>query len=390
MTFELGVNYWPRRRAMSMWRDFDGVEVRDDMARIADLGFDVVRFFALAEDFLPAPGTVSASAVARLVSVVAAAGDAGLRAMPTLVVVNMSGWMWWPAWMRDAAGCPLDLYRDPAALAAQEGLVETCARALAGGTAVRALDLANEIDGAQVPPSREAGRAWIRRMAAAARRGAPGVPVQVGAHLPSLAEANNMRVDDIAASADEDVMHAYPLYSDAARHPLDPELVPFSCALAAGLAGRGPVLMQEFGLPTAPPGEAGRTIQDDFLGRPLPQYLASEEEGGRYHAEVLDRLVATGAAGAYPWCYGDYDPRLFDRPPLDRAIRERTFGLLRADGREKPAAAVFRRLRRERDLGRLRSGAVPDVLDVSADEYYAAPARHFARLYARWLDRLAA
>jgi endo-1,4-beta-mannosidase len=386
LTFELGVNYWPRSRAMYMWRDLDLGEVRDDMARIGELGFDVVRLFALAEDFLPAPRGVSARAVARLVEVVAAAGAAGLRAVPTLVVVNMSGWMWWPAWMV-ADGRPLDLYRDPAVLAAQEALVETCARALAGGTAVRALDLANEIDGAQVPATRQAGRAWVARMAAAARRGAPGIPIQVGAHLPSLASTNNMRVDDVASIADEDVMHAYPLYCADARSPLDPELVPFSCALTAGLAGRKPVLMQEFGLPTAPPGRAGRTFDDDFLGRRLPQYLASEEEGAHYYWTVVDRLVATGAAGAYPWCYADYDPRLFDRPPLDRAVRERTFGLVRANGSEKPAADVFRRLRRLRDEGGVTRGAVPAILDVPADEYYAEPERQFARLYARWLER---
>ena len=374
---------------MYLWRDFDAGEVRDDMARIAGLGFDVVRLFALAEDFLPEPSKVSAAAVGRLVEAVRAAGEAGLRAVPTLVVINMSGWMWWPAWMRDARARACDLYGDPTALAAQERLVETCARALAGGEAVRALDLANEIDGAQVPASRAAGRSWIERMAAAARHGAPGLPVQVGAHLPSLAGVNNMRVDDIAAYADEDVMHAYPLYSDAARSPLDPELVPFSCALTAGLAARGPVLMQEFGLPTAAPGEAGRTFEDDFLGRRLPQYLASEEEGGHYYAEVLDRLVSTGAAGAYAWCYADYDPRLFDRPPLDRAVRERTFGLLRADGSEKPAAEAFRRLRRKRDAGTLVPGAVPAVLDMSADAYYDAPERHFTRLYARWVERTA-
>ena len=380
MTFELGINYWPRTRAMYLWRDFDAAEVADDMARIASIGFDVVRVFALAEDFLPAPETVSAPAVSRLVDVVRLADEAGLRAMPTLVVINMSGWMWRPAWMRG-----LDLYADEQAIVAQERLVETCARALAGGSALRAIDLANEIDGAQVPATREAARSWLARMAAAARRGAPGVPVQVGAHLPSLAEANNMRVDDIAAAADEDVMHAYPLYSDVARGPLDPELVPFSCALAAGLAGRGAVLMQEFGLATTD--GAGRSFDDDFLGRRLPQYLASEDEGARYYAQVLARLVSTGAAGAYAWCYADYDPRLFDRPPLDRAIRERTFGLLRADGREKPAVEIFRRLRRARDTGGLVSGAIPEVLDVPADEYYEAPTRHFARLYARWLEQ---
>jgi hypothetical protein len=95
--------------------------------------------------------------------------------------------------------------------------------------------------------------------------------------------------------------------------------------------------------------------------------------------------VRTGAAGAYAWCYGDYDPSLFDRPPLDRAVRERSFGLVRADGGEKPAADVFRAFRRRRDAGELEPGDAPNVLDVTADEYYRDPAGHFARLYARWV-----
>lgn len=388
MTFELGVNYWPRRRAMYMWRELDVGEVREEMAQIAAMGFDVVRIFALTEDFLPEPRTVSAELVGRLVDVVRAAKDVGLRAVPTLIVLNMSGRIWWPAWMLDAAGRPADLFSDPALLRSQALLVDTCARALAGDDAIRAFDLANEIDDAQRPRSRDAGWLWTSVLANTIRRAAPGAAIQVGAHLPSLTATNNMRVDDLARVADEDVMHAYPLYCEAARSFLDPELVPFACALTAGLSnsGRRP-LMQEFGLCTAPPGADGHTITDDFLGEPRQQYLASEEEAAEYYRAVLERLVETGAAGAYAWCYADYDARLFDRPPLATAIRERTFGLVRADGHEKPAADVFRTIRRRRDAGTLvRSGIAP-ALDVSADEYYRAPAAHFERLYARWLSR---
>jgi len=372
---------------MYMWREFDIAEVRDEMAEIADVGFDVVRLFALTEDFLPRAMTVDPVMVERLVEVVGAARDAGLRVVPTLVVLNMSGRIWWPAWMLDAAGRPADLFSEPAILRSQALLVETCARALAGDEAIRAFDLTNEIDDAQRPRSREAGWLWASLLANTVRRVAPGTPIQIGAHLPSLTAANNMRIDDLAVIADEDVMHAYPLYCDAARSFLDPELVPFSCALTAGLAGSGRApLMQEFGLCTAPPGAAGHTITDDFLGRPRAQYLASEDEAAAYYETVLERLVATGAAGAYAWCYADYDPRLFDRAPLATAVRERTFGLVRADGREKPAAGVWRALRKRREAGALVRRPVPAVLDVGVDEYYREPAAHFARLYARWLS----
>jgi hypothetical protein len=147
--------------------------------------------------------------------------------------------------------------------------------------------------------------------------------------------------------------------------------------------------MHEFGLCTAPPGQQGRSITDDFLGRPLAQYLASEEEGADYYREVLDRLVALGCAGAYAWCYADYDPRLFDRAPLANAVRERTFGLVRADGSEKPACAVWRELADRLRRGHSAPGQPRHALDVSADEYYADPAAHLRRLYRRWVAEAA-
>ena len=378
--FELGCNYWPRRRAMYMWRDLDLGEIREELVEIRELGFDVVRVFALTEDFLPSPASVDGRHVDALVDVARAAKDAGLRIVPTMIVLNMSGRVWWPRWMLDDRGRPRDLFSDEALLGAQSLLVETCARALAGDSALRAIDLANEIDDAQMPSSREAGRRWANALAEASRRGAPGTPVQIGTHLPSLSRVNNMRVDDLAAAADEDCMHAYPLYTEVARSPLDPDLVPFSCALTAALAGSGrPVLMQELGLCTAPRGSAGRFIEDDFLGAQRRQYLASEEEAATYYREVLERLVETGAAGAYAWCYADYDPLLWDRPPLDRALRERTFGLVRSDGSRKPAADVFRSF-----AGRARAAKPLAIRAGTADAYYADPARHFAELYARY------
>lgn len=386
--FELGINYWPRRKAMYMWRNFDLEEVRDELAHIADMGFDTVRLFALAQDFLPAPERVDAGMVGRLVEVARVAKEAGLSIVPTLIVINMSGASWWPAWMLNATGAPANLYGDASLVRSQTLLVSACASALAGDGAVRAFDIANEIDDAQRPPSREGARAWTSTMANAIRLAAPGVRVRIGAHLPSLTTENHMRVDDLGATLDDDVMHAYPLYSEYARSFLDPELVPFACALTAQLSGRRrPPLMQEFGLCMAPKGSTGMSIVDDFLGQSRTQYLASEDEGATYYQSVITRLAQAGAAGAYAWCYADYDAQLFDRPPLDRAIRERTFGLVRADGSEKPAAQVFRDLRAIRDAEGLSRGTQPEVLDVSADAYYRSPGAHFARLYTQWLAR---
>jgi len=288
--------------------------------------------------------------------------------------------------MLDPSGAPRNLYSEPTLLRSQALLATTCAGALAGDASIRAFDLSNEIDDAQRPPSRDAGWTWTALLASAVRRAAPGVPVHIGAHLPSLTASTHLRIDDLAELLDEDCMHAYPLYCDAARGFLDPELVPFACALTAELAGRGRApLMHEFGICTAPAGAPGCTITDDFLGQPRTQYLASEEEGAAYYANVLERLAATGAAGAYAWCYGDYAPKLFGRAPFDTALRERSFGLVRADGSEKPACAAIRAFAARLARGAVAFGSAPKLLDVGADAYYGAPDEHFRRLYARWL-----
>ena len=56
--FILGVNYWPRRKAMGWWKNFEAGEVHADFALIAELGMKVVRIFLLWEDFQPTPDSV--------------------------------------------------------------------------------------------------------------------------------------------------------------------------------------------------------------------------------------------------------------------------------------------------------------------------------------------
>ena len=88
-----------------------------------DLGFRVVRFFLLTEDFLPGPMTVDPDKVAQLVQVARIASEEKVSTIPTLITINMSGKMWWPAWMRDENGAPRSLYSDPhaASLASAAG-----------------------------------------------------------------------------------------------------------------------------------------------------------------------------------------------------------------------------------------------------------------------------
>ena len=59
--FVLGVNYWPRRKAMYWWSDFDRSEVEDEFDLIAALGLNVVRLFLLWDDWQPDPDSVDSA-----------------------------------------------------------------------------------------------------------------------------------------------------------------------------------------------------------------------------------------------------------------------------------------------------------------------------------------
>ena len=393
----LGINYWPRRKAMYWWKDFDPGEVHEEFAQIATWGLKLVRVCLLWEDFQPRPDQIDAKSLANLRTVLDIAAELDLLVMPTLIVGNMSGAIWLPAWTLSeittpiaytqlAAGRPTDrvardLYGEPSMLRAQARLADAVAACLSGHPALWGYDLANEIDAAQRPRSDDAGWLWFCLLAGVLKARDPLHPVTYGAHPPSLTERNGLRIDDMAPHLDILSMHGYPLYSDEADGPLDPEFVPFVTALTTALGGK-PTMMQEFGLCTAAPGEPSHSIQDDFLGQPRPQFLASEEDAAHYYDAVVRRLHAQHVPGALAWCYADYVPGLWDRPPIARAIRERTFGLVRADGSEKPAVDV---LRRAATAPLPPAGALTDPLNgMTADDYYRDPGHAFTLLYGRW------
>src|SRR6266511_4784990 len=97
--FTLGVNYWPRRKAMYWWPNFDAGEVREEFSVIREIGLNVVRIFLLWDDFQPEPNVVSKEAVDHLVTVADIAGENNLGLDVTFFTGHMSGPNWSPRWL---------------------------------------------------------------------------------------------------------------------------------------------------------------------------------------------------------------------------------------------------------------------------------------------------
>jgi hypothetical protein len=87
--FILGVNYWPRRKAMGWWKNFEAGEVHADFALIAELGMKVVRIFLLWEDFQPTPDSVDPLRLQHLHTVADIAADPHYQARGMLAQVAM-------------------------------------------------------------------------------------------------------------------------------------------------------------------------------------------------------------------------------------------------------------------------------------------------------------
>ena len=378
---------------MSWWSNFDRAEVAADFARIAACGLDSVRVFLTWEAFQPAPNEVDREMLDRLVRVADLAGELGLEIVPTLFTGHMSGVNWIPAWalggsdgddrFRVVSGGRVETlglrnwYTDRAIGAAQALLATESAAALAGHEAVWMWDLGNENSNCVIPPNRASARAWLARLTSAIRGADETALVTVGLHMEDLEEDRQLGPREASDTCDLLSMHGYPLYARWADGPTDDQLLPFLARVTRWLGDGPEVVFTEFGLPTYSRGDP-----DEHRARaPGATPLIEEDVAAAYTATALEELRRAGCLGAMLWCYSDYDPALWESPPLDLARHERTFGLWRVDGSPKPSvAAVAAFVGAER----CAAGDADPWIDIDRHEFFRNSSAQLPRLYRRY------
>lgn len=377
---------------MSWWSQFDQAEVAADFARIAAAGLDSVRVFLTWEDFQPVPDEVDPEMLERLVAVADLAGACGLALVPTLFTGHMSGVNWIPAWAlggsdgddrfrvvsrgKVAQSGLRNWYGDSSVVDAQTFLAAEAAAALAGHDAVWAWDLGNENSNCVIPPTRAAARAWLARLSSAIRGADEAALVTVGLHMEDLEEDRQLGPREVSESCDFLSMHGYPIYARWADGPIDEQLLPFLARVTCWLGEGQDVLFSEFGLPTYRRGDPSkRRAEGDAT------VLVEEDAAAGYTRRALEALRRAGCLGAMLWCYSDYDPALWQNPPLDLARHERTFGLWRSDGSPKPSVAAVAAF-----VGAERCAVEhPDAwIDIERDAFWSDPGGQLPRLYRRY------
>ena len=375
---------------MAWWTDFDRAEVAVDFARIAASGLDSVRIFLTWADFQPAPNQVDRRMLDRLIAVADLAAAAGLALVPTLFTGHMSGVNWIPAWAlggsdRDerfrvvsngrVTGCGLrNWYSDPLVTRAQALQATEAAGALAGHDAIWMWDLGNENSNCVIPPTRSSAREWLRRIVSAIRTADPEARVTVGLHMEDLENDRMLGPREASEVCDVLSMHGYPIYARWADGPTDERLLPFLADVTRWLAGGRDLLFAEFGLPTFRRGDP----VGDALSLRNASSLVEEQAAAAYTERALAALQRAGCVGAMLWCYSDYESAIWEEPPLDLAVHERSFGLWRADGSAKPSVAVVEAFAGARRL------AGPDGypwIDREREQFLVDPDVELPRLY---------
>ena len=367
-----------------MWSNFDLGEIDEDFARLAAMGLETVRFFLLWEAFAPGRETLDTIALQRFDLVLSRAAMHGLQTIPTLFTGHMSGVNWLPEWTLDAhrpvgrfrtfAGgreSPYgigDFYRG-ALFDAQRRLARALGERARRHPAVYAWDLGNEFSNLREPDSAEVAHTWSATLTEDLEETSE-LPVTGGLHGEDLTLDRRLRPSSICAPWAFATMHGYPVYSSFARSPGDPEVVPFLAALTRTFAVK-PLLFSEFGNPTC-------TLSDASDGT---MRCLDEDAMGLYATDVLIRLHARGAIGALWWCWADYVPQLAQSPPFDRAPHELHFGIVRADGSEKPVAAALTNFAEQHPTVE----NVGDTLPLDESGYYRGLPASTERAYRTYL-----
>lgn len=385
-----------------MWQQFDAGEIREDFARIAELGLDTVRVFLRWDDFAPERERTDPAMLDRFTRLAGLVREAGLRIMPVVLGAEVAGVPFLPDWARDErhperAG---NIYSGPLR-DAQVRYASDVAAAIGSDPSIAGWDLAHRFASLRAPRSgklRTGGHetapvseaeisAWAlalkRAVTAHSRR-----PITMGTTSDDLTLDRNIRLGALGAVLDFASMQGASIALPFARNRLDPEAVPFLAFVAASFSFR-PVLVSAIGVPSCGPNKLSLFEQLPALDElpfepvvtddPLFETYAclTEAEQASYARATIDRLHADGRLGAHWWCWSDYPQETPLAPVAARAPFVRACGIIRSDGTEKPIAVVLSAIAREERT------VVPahDMPMISAEYYYRTLPESMRTLY---------
>ena len=363
-----GVNYVPSKNWWYSWQDWDRVSIADDLAAIAHLNMDHIRIHCLWPIFQPNPGMVSESALDRLAELLALADDHHLDVSVAVLDGWLSGFAFFPAWLRGH-----NMFTDPAAIDAEKALFQAIAARIGHHPRFMGFDLGNELGvlhdfGAPATPA-EADH-WLETMLTWCETIAPGKLHVNGVDHRHWVKNPGFSRPVLATSGSMTSLHtwAYWMGFDERYGPMADttlHLAEFSVELARAYHDdlTHPLWIQEFGA-------------TDRWTTPLEKIPEFAEQMIR-NAATCDTVW-----GFTWWCSHDLSPRLKGFDP-----GEYTLGLLDHKNRVKPVGSHLAQL-----IDTLKKQPVQPVPRPAAlglpDDLFDEPGEAYWRFVDAFMDLL--
>lgn len=321
----IGAHWVPAKTGVGWPLEWDAADLEADFAKMADLGFNTVRFDLLWAWFEPRPGDYNPEAFRQLEVFIRLAHQYAIYLHPALFIGGEVGEAFWDVPWRQGR----HPHADAELLRLQTDHAAEFARRYRSEPAILAWDLTDEppfwIVGNQTTDAMAIN--WTRLLAGALRRYDPARLLCVGTSMEDISHGP-FRPDNLSAEVDFFSVHPYSIYAPAFfPDPMLSERGTYAGAFETTLslgAGR-PVMLHEFGASSA---------QYD------PERIAAFDRLTLYSG------LANGACGFLPWCYTDAAPDLFRRAPYRLAPHETQFGLTTWDRQDRPRGRVLRKFSR--------------------------------------------
>ncbi|WP_436527323.1 cellulase family glycosylhydrolase [Actinoplanes sp. HUAS TT8] len=279
------INYYPSNAGWSaMWTNFDAAKIEADLTKAKALGADNVRVIVFPGTFgYPTPKADYAAKLAKLISIADGQG----------LTVKLTMFDWWEG------------YTDTAGSAAWAKAVLT---PYANDPRVLAVEVQNEFD-----PTDARAVAWARKIIPALRAAVPTMPLSM-----SVSGTNGWnglaQVRTTFAATPLDFLDFH-FYGNSERALAD-------IRRAQAAAGPLPIVIGETGLSTSG---------------------ASEGDQAAYLARVFAAAKVAGVGSVAPWTLSDFaNGAIPSNSAVSRIPAQYKFGLYRADGTAKAAAAVVK------------------------------------------------
>ncbi|WIM95145.1 cellulase family glycosylhydrolase [Actinoplanes oblitus] len=279
------INYYPSNAGWSaMWTSFDPAKIEADLARAKALGADNVRVIVFPTAFgYPTPKADYAAKLSKFVSVADGQG----------LTVKLTLFDWWAAYT-DATG--------------SANWAKAVLTPYANDPRVLSVEVQNEFD-----PTDAKAVAWARQIIPSIRAAVPAMPLTLS--VSGTAGANGLaQIRSALAATPLDYLDFH-FYGNSERALAE-------IRKAQGAAGPVPIVIGETGLSTA---------------------TGTEGEQAGYLARVFQAARAAGVGSVAPWTLSDFSNGAIPaNSAVSRIPAQYKFGLYRADGTAKAAAAVVK------------------------------------------------